>query len=503
MTCAKRIALAALAGGLLILSFPWARQGWLVYLALLPLLVIIYETRPWQSFFYGWITGAVFFGGLCYWVSLYGVLPWLIMAVGIGAFFGITAAAASWLAARLGPAARLVAVPALWAGLEILRSETGVYSFPFGVLGYSQAGWRPALGLASAAGVYGLSCLIVLVNVAIFEAVRAWRRGDRASLRPVATGLAIAILALAGGAWLAAHVPEGGGPKIKVALVQASVRQDEKWLSTKRDQIMADYESLVRRAARGRPDLIVLPEAALPAYVERGSPLYDELAGWAKDLKTPILAGVPLLQENRAMNTAILFDAGGRSQTVYAKMIPTLFGEQVPWRPVTEFVYPMFRSIGDITAGRTQTIFRLPGQRQMLTFGVLICSESFYQSLARQAVDRGSEALFVITNDAWFYTSSEASLHFDMTAFRAAENGRELAQTANTGISGIFDVSGRPVRTLGLTKKGVTFATVRARDWRTLYGRGGWLLPYALLVVTALLVALNLAGERLHKATKG
>ncbi len=503
MTCAKRIVLAALAGGLLILSFPWARQGWLVYLALLPLLVIIYNTRPWQAWLYGWLTGAVFFGGLCYWVSFYGLLPWLIMAVGIGIFFGAAAAGASWLAARLGSAARLLALPALWAGLEILRSETGVYSFPFGVLGYSQAGWQPALGLASFIGVYGISFVIVIVNVALFEAARVWRKEKSPRFSAAAAALSVAILALALGAWSAATVPAGAGPVIKVALVQASVPQDEKWLATKRDQIMTEYKSLVRRAARGHPDVIVLPEAALPAYVEKDSPLYEELVGWAKDVETPILAGVPLLKGNEAMNTAVLFDGRGRFLADYAKMIPTLFGEQVPWRPVTEFIYPMFRSIGDITAGRTQTIFRLPIHREALTFGVLICSESFYQSLARQAVGRGGETLFVITNDAWFRSSSEARLHFDMTAFRAAENGREVTQTGNTGISGHFDASGHPVETLGLGNTGVVFAKVQARTGRTLYGRGGWFFPYALLMVTALLLGLYLAGERLHKATKG
>lgn len=503
MTYAKRAFLAVLSGGLLILSFPWARLGWLAFVALVPLLAVIYEARPRQSFFYGWLTGLVFFAGLCYWVALYGVWPWLLMAVAIGFFFAVTSAAAGWLAARLSRTSILLVLPTLWVGLEILRSETGVYSFPFGVLGYSQAGFRPALGLASIIGVYGLSWVIVLVNVAIIELIRTRLTHCRDNGAIAIAALGLVVLALGLGAWAAARVQPASGPAFKVALVQASVRQDQKWLATKQDEIMAEYESLVLRAGRRHPDLIVLPEAALPAYVEKDSSLYNRLAGWAKRTKTPILAGVPLLSQDKAMNTAVLFDAAGEPSVSYGKMIPTLFGEQVPWRPVTELMYPMFRSIGDITPGSHQTVFHLAAGRRSLAFGVLICSESFYQSLARRAASQHIEALFVLTNDAWFYTTSEARLHFDMTALRAAETGLYVTQTANTGISGLFDPAGHPVATLGINKIGVVAAALRARDDRTLYVRGGWLFPYVLLGLSALLAGLNLAGERLHKATKG
>ena len=48
-----------------------------------------------------------------------------------------------------------------------------------------------------------------------------------------------------------------------------------------------------------------------------------------------------------------------------------------------------------------------------------------------------------ITNDAWYGWSSAPYQHFEQAAMRAIEEGRYLARSANTGISGIVDPYGR------------------------------------------------------------
>jgi apolipoprotein N-acyltransferase len=495
----KRSLLAALTGGLLVLSFPWPDLGWLVFAALAPLLYVAYEVKPRAAFGYGWFAGAVFFGGVCYWVGIYGWLPWLIMAIAIGSFFGLAAAAISWLAHRLPWGARLVAIPSLWAGLEILRSETGAYSYPYGVLGYSQHAWTPALGLLSLIGVYGLSWLIAFANTAIIEAWRA--RGQRAVVVAAITVAAIG-LSLGAGAWASA-APRETDPRINVAIIQANIPQDQKWLSSQQDTIMAKYESLIRRAARGRPDLIVLPEAALPAYVSTTDPLYARLAGWARQAQTPILAGVPQLSGEQAYNSAVLFDAAGRRRASYAKMIPVLFGEQIPWRPVSEKLFPTFQTMGDISVGKTQTVFTLPVKGKKVPFGVLICSESMYENLARGLADQGVSAVFVLTNDAWFYSSSETALHAGMTAARAAETGRPIGQAANTGISLFVQPSGGVSAALAVNRAGVLTGVIGPQERPTVYTRGGWVFPYFWLTLSALLAGRFIIGERLHKDTKG
>jgi apolipoprotein N-acyltransferase len=510
---AKRIILAVLSGVLLILCFPFPDQGWLAYLALIPLLLVFYEAGPGTAFLTGWLAGSVFLAGLCYWVGIYGAVPLSLMAIGLGILFGAAGAAISFVSSsikKLAPHSLLwclrpPAVAIVWTALEVIRSETGVYSFPYGTLGLSQHGLGPAIALAAIFGVYGLSFLVVLTNAWLAEIWLA-RLEEKNRRAAAAAALAVVILlgALAAGARLQTVASTGGGTSYRIAVVQASIPQNEKWLFTERAATMARYERLVKEAADERPDLIVLPEAALPAYVDPDDPLHRELAGWAKQTGVPILAGVPLLSGRSSYNTAALLDANGKKSAAYAKTIPTLFGELVPFRPISERIYPMLKQIGDIRRGNKQTIFTLkPAGKPPLRFGVLICSESLYTHLARQLGTTRAQSIFVLTNDAWFLDSSEASLHYDMSKFRAAETGFPVIQAANTGVSGFIDAAGKSGRETRMDEVTVIEETIRIKAVRTFYSQWGWLFPIALVTICALMIPGFLVGEQLHKRAAG
>ncbi|MFA5866431.1 MAG: nitrilase-related carbon-nitrogen hydrolase [Actinomycetota bacterium] len=123
-----------------------------------------------------------------------------------------------------------------------------------------------------------------------------------------------------------------------------------------------------------------------------------------------------------------------------------------------------------------------------LRFEVLICSESLYSWLARSLGAIRAEALFVLTNDAWFYQSNEAALHFGASQFRAAETGRYLAQAANTGESGFIGMTGQPIQRTEVNEVKVITAKIQARLSPTFYSRFGYLLPIALAVLSVLMI---------------
>jgi apolipoprotein N-acyltransferase len=242
---------------------------------------------------------------------------------------------------------------------------------------------------------------------------------------------------------------------------------------------MDKYEKLVFQAASRDPDLIILPEAALPAYIYEGDPLERRLAGWARRTGIPMVAGVPSLSKAGARNTAVLYDSTGRAAGVYAKNVPTLFGEFIPARSISELIYPPLVHMGDITPGTSAGVFAGTIGGRETKLGVLICSESMYSNLARETAQAGVDALVVITNDAWFFDSNEAALHFDMTAMRAAETGKTVAQAANTGISGVSSPDGRRSGVIELDQTGVSTANVGRRRDSAFHARFGWLFAYA------------------------
>jgi apolipoprotein N-acyltransferase len=119
-----------------------------------------------------------------------------------------------------------------------------------------------------------------------------------------------------------------------------------------------------------------------------------------------------------------------------------------------------------------------------------ICYEVVYPRLIAGFVDRGSELLTTITNDAWFGTSSAAYQHWDQAAMRSIEQGRYLARAANTGISGFVDPYGRALAETGLFEPAMQVREVRFLTERTVYGRIGDSAAYAGLVI-AIVMALS------------
>ena len=93
--------------------------------------------------------------------------------------------------------------------------------------------------------------------------------------------------------------------------------------------------------------------------------------------------------------------------------------------------------IGDFTAGREYTIFKIPA-----AFSSLICFEDTVPELSRQFVRRGAKFLVNITNDAWFKETAAPYQHLQASVMRAVENRRPLIRSANTGISAFINSSG-------------------------------------------------------------
>src|SRR5438309_6563368 len=161
---------------LLILSFPDFELWPLAWVGLVPFLLV--AGRPLhagRALFLGWLWGAVFFYGTCWWLTYpmihYAhIAPWLayplvILPVALVAIFtGLFSAALARSVARFGSAA-LFAAPLVWAALEWARyAVTGQV---WNALGYSQAFHPMLIQPARWGGVYAISFLILATNVAL------------------------------------------------------------------------------------------------------------------------------------------------------------------------------------------------------------------------------------------------------------------------------------------------------------------------------------------------
>jgi apolipoprotein N-acyltransferase len=115
----------------------------------------------------------------------------------------------------------------------------------------------------------------------------------------------------------------------------------------------------------------------------------------------------------------------------------------------------------------------------------VICYEVIFPNLVREFVAQGATVMATITNDAWFGDSSAPYQHFAMVVFRAVENRTAFARSANTGISGLIDPSGRIVQATPIFTEQAVIGHLPLRQTMTFYTRYGDVFAYACAIITA------------------
>ena len=495
--------MAALSGVLLALSFPKYGHPAVAFVALVPLLVALGNASPRQGLLRGLLAGFIHYAGTVYWtgatVSTFGGLPViaavlvtgllvLYMAAYIAAFGAIAA-----LLIRRFRFAGLWLAPAVWVAMEYLRGIL-IGGFPWIPLGNTMVTFLPIAQLASIVGVHGLSLLVGLLNVGFtIAAISTGRR--RVIGLATALGLLL-IVSIWGGMRLSSNSLTGGAP-IKVGLIQGNIAQTDKWNPARAGMIVDRYLQLSQQAVQKGAQFLIWPESSTPFYFE------DDISGGlvrglVRTLGVPLLLGSDEMEPGdppRNFNSAFMLDRAGATAAVYRKIHLVPFGEYVPFQRLLFFVGPLVEAVSAFSRGTRVTM--MPVEGHMVS--TAICYEVTYPSLQREAVLQGSEMLTTITNDAWYGNSSAAYQHFEMAVMRAIEQGRYLARSANTGISGIVDPYGRVVVRTSLFETVAVVGEARFVQARTVYATIGDLAAHlsAAVVIVALAFAL-LEGRKKH-----
>ncbi len=501
---------------LLVLAMPGPAGWWpLLFVALVPLMHSALYQRPGRSAMLGLVTGLAYHLGQLYWIVIvlgrYGGLPpWisvpalLLLSLYMSLYLALFAGLFSFLAGRYrsgpGPVSAMIfAAPALWVGLDWLRGHL-LTGFPWMDLGYGLYSRPILIQVADLGGHDLVTFCLVLVNVLALWAIEHSRH--HAPLRLGRPGRRLAavsccFLMLAGGysilryRHLAARAT--AAPHIRVAVVQGSITQDEKWTPGRKKSTIDTYDRLSARAiAANRPALVVWPETALPFFPQQ-DPLFYRVTELAARHKIWLLTGAPFFEiKNRRdsagrtvsyFNSALLINPAGRPVGRYDKQHLVPFGEYVPWRKYLPFLKPLVKNVGDFTPGHSLR----PLPAGPLQLGVLICFESIFPDLARQETAAGANLLVNLTNDAWYGNSSAPHQSFAMTVFRAVETRRSLVRAANTGISGFVAPSGRILDQSPLFRPLTITDNVPLLEGKTIFVRFGYRFGPACLMLIPLL----------------
>lgn len=380
------------------------------------------------------------------------------------------AAGALQAALRVSPAVRtMLLAPAAWVALEWARGWL-LTGFPWLNAGDAAID-TPLAAFAPIGGV-------ALVSLAVMIAAGALCCLLTAHARRIAA--LVLVLLIAGGAALRLPVwttPEG--TPLAVALLQGNVPQEMKFNP---QRYAATLETYARLAEGTRARLIVLPETALPGFLDRVDPGYlARLEAIARRNAGDLLIGVPIRDSTtRYTNSVLSLGTASRQRYDKAQLVP--FGEFIP--PGFDWVLRLLSiPLSDFSAGPTdQSPFSVAGQR----VAVNICYEHAYGAAIARALPAAS-LLVNVSNVAWFGDSLAPGQHMAIARMRALETGRMLLTTTNTGITAVIAHDGAVLARLPQFVEGRLEAVVQGRRGSTPYVRLGDALALALCALFALL----------------
>jgi len=407
---------------LLIFSFPNFNLSFLAYIGFIPLFLAIENKSLKKIFFISCAAGFIFYLGGLYWLYHVTVIGMIIACLYLAVYFGIFGIAIS----RFG----ILSAPVVWVILEYIQANVSVMGFGWLSLGYSQYKNLPLIQIADFSGVYGVSFMIMMVNVAIY---RIFKKSFREII------IAVLVLIAAFGYGMMRINERGYGNDVKISVIQGNIAQELKWDPQAQDMIIEKYTALTKMAALESADLIVWPETSFPGFFEIDEDMTEKVLALAKEIKTPLLIGVNTEKDGRYFNSAALISSEGSMTDRYDKIHLVPFGEYVPLSNKFPALHKLILGeLGEFTPGKNFKIFKFKAD-----FGVLICFEDIFPEISRKFVDGGAKFLVVITNDAWYGKSGAAFQHAANSVFRAIENRVPVVRCANTGISCFIDSKGR------------------------------------------------------------
>ena len=482
----SNLALSLISALMIGLSYP-PFNGFLSWIAFIPLIEIWHRENPNKSFLYSYLFG--FFSNLIilYWiglnsgadkttvlVSLFAALIYLSLFPG---FFGLLI---SFLLKKTDKAFFLI--PFAWTSMELIRSF-GPLGFPWINLSLTQSNFLPFIQIIDIFGNEIIGFIILLVNVLIFSTFKS-----RIRMKTLLTLLLIILF----------PIFSYGFHKIdyyediekfnyrKVSILQPNIDPNLKWNSSFKDELYSIMDSLNLIAYEGKPDLVLWPESALPAYL-RVSSIKNKLKEVVKDFNIPALIGT--LDVSWESNKRKVFNGsiylGIEEEKMYHKIFLVPFAE---YNPLTKIDFLKNISYwdfdyGSFTPGIEYTTFNIDSIR----FSNVICYESSHPKISRKMILNGARFLTIQANDAWLSNSSGVTQHFELARLRAIELRTGIARSANTGISGIIYPDGKIGGIMPYDYQGVLNNNVILNDGLSIYAKFGSVFAYICLIFSVLL----------------
>ncbi len=451
----------------------------------MPVILAGFHSSGGERCLLGFITGAIALIGIHYWlfeISSFGWIQAVVLELIYAGFYLFW----TWGLFYLNKNSFSIYLLAFyWVILEYIRSHLGFMANPFATLAQSQSENLPLLQLASITGEYGISFLLVLINLALAK----WIITSTLDKQII---LAV-LLVMAVHFWGLVKIQQkpDNFKTIKIAAIQPCLSRKEVQMINGDEIRLLRLEKLTLSIMTQDPDLIVWPESALK-NLNSNKRLYNRLKSFGQFLNKPIITGVSVFNYSvtpptpkepaQDYNAAYFLPPGKDSYPPYFKNILLPFGEYLPWR--NNFAWPDWLILDDFNLSPGTSISSFP-LKDDLNFSVLICWENLFAKFVRRLVQQDTGIMIHLVNDNWFGQTAAPRQHNLASILRAVENRVPIVVASNTGPSIIIDSQGRIISSLSaIFHQGAMISEVQAFQQKTIYNRfGDWFVVLAATII--------------------
>ena len=493
----KKTKAALCVASVALLSIPWEGASCItLFVGLLPLLLIsaqyssswrdTFSMMGWAAFtFIGWNAATI------WWVwNATPVGP--IAATICSTWWSLIAFMMYHIASkRVSKAISYIIFVTAWIAGEFLYTQAPALSFPWLTLGNGFADDPWAVQWYEYTGVFGGSLWVLLVNILAFEACltmrkRAWIVATLALIIPLGVSI-----------WLFyKYEPDSPNynslPKMTVSVTQPNIPCYEKFSIPVRKQQDNLMELLAE--APDSAEFVLMPETALAEKIDDNRPHYSKVVNriseYLKQRKptTMVVTGsetMALYSDKHLSETARKYgpyyadifnsslgiDTTSKVQ-VHHKGKLVVGVETIPmWlrKAGDMFAVDLGGTFGQLGIGKAQFPFEHNGKK----VAPAICYEGLYGNHMAEFARNGAEAIFVVSNDGWWDNTPGHRYLFKYCRLRAIELRRDVARSANTGVSGFITMQGEDIQRMEWDNRGVLTSDIRLNRELTFYAKYG------------------------------
>lgn len=527
----RRLLLSTLSGILLAVAFPntipdfFYGKTLLVFLGFVPLLLIENEIKEEprsgrQLMFYSFNAFAIWNMLATFWVANTAFLAGIV-AVWLNAFF---MSIPFWLfhkTKKYVPRLGYLAFISYWISFEHLHLHWEI-SWSWLNLGNFFCEYPSWIQWYEYTGTFGGTLWVLLVNVFIFKAIANGRQvGDLKKLSGIAGLILFPILA----SYFMYQSYEQKGPEAEVVVIQPNFEPHYEKFEIAKFLQLRQFMKLADSAITDKTKYLLFPETSfgiveithfwknreietLRGFLKKypqltvitGIDAYKEFA--KEDPDTPHTRtfdnGKGKVMRYEVYNGAIQMRQNEEKHAFYKKSKFVPGAEIFPYSSLLFFMEPLVNYLGGSAKGLGSQSERTPFENNGIRIAPSICYESIFGEYNNGYIRRGANAIFIMTNDGWWDDTPGHRQHLKLARLRAIETRRDIARSANTGISGFINQRGDILQPTKYDEALAVRGMIGLNDEITFYVIWGDMIARLALFTTLILLA-NLLARAMMK----